>query len=189
MCDKSLPLWNIESEESLLKTPIFEIFKVRARSQLHKEKAGDFAVARCPDWVNIIALTDDDEIVFVEQYRHGTSNLTLEIPGGMVDPGEGMIEAGMRELAEETGFTGEGAELIGVVTPNPAFQTNRCGTVLVHGVRKTQELNLDPNEEIRVVMLSRDEISTRIARGDVHHALVVAAFHHLSIWDSLRRSR
>ena len=188
MSDESLPCWHVEFEESVLKTPIFEIFRVGARSALSAEKAGEFAVARCPDWVNVVAVTDDEEIVFVEQYRHGCRSLTLEIPGGMVDAGEDMVTAGLRELAEETGFTGEGAELIGVVMPNPAFQTNRCGTVLVRGVRRTQEPNLDPMEEIRVLTFSREEISTRISKGEIHHALVVAAFHHLTAWEALRRS-
>jgi 8-oxo-dGTP pyrophosphatase MutT (NUDIX family) len=181
MSENSLPPWKVEAEHSLLETPIFEIMAVRARSGLDPDKAGDFAVARCPDWVNIIALTDNDEVVLVEQHRHGLGDITLEIPGGMVDGDEGFLAAGLRELAEETGYTGSGAELIGVVTPNPAFQTNRCGTVLVRGVSLTQSQDPDPMEEIRVHTLPLDEIPEAIRSGRIHHALVVCAFHHLRL--------
>ena len=175
--------WTVEEERSLLKTPIFEIMGVRSRSSLLEEKVGNFAVARCPDWGNVIALTDRDEVVLVEQHRHGVCDITVEIPGGMVDPGEDFVAAGMRELAEETGYTGLGAELIGVVTPNPAFQTNRCGTVLVRGVERTRDPDLDPMEEIRVQTVPLSEMSEAIRSGKVHHALVVCAFHHLFLLD------
>ena len=66
-----------------------------------------------------------------EQYR-----VTLETPGGMVDPGESFIAAGARELLEETGYAGDPAEQLGVVTPNPALQNNRCGTLLIRNARR-----------------------------------------------------
>jgi 8-oxo-dGTP pyrophosphatase MutT (NUDIX family) len=117
----------------------------------------------------------------VEQYRHGTQSITLEIPGGMVDPGEDMTVAGVRELREETGFIGDNAELIGVVEPNPAFQNNRCGTLLVRGVRQVAAQDLDPNEEIRVRLEPLERIPELIRSGAITHSLVVAAFHHLSL--------
>lgn len=183
MSQDKLPPWIVESEQSLLKTKIFEIYGVRARSGQQADKVGDFAVAKCPNWVNVIALTDTNEVVLVEQHRHGVGEVTLEIPGGMVDAGETFLQAGLRELVEETGFTGHDAELIGVVTPNPAFQTNRCGTILVRGAQRTEEMNLDPMEEIKVHTMPLAEMSQAIRTGLIHHALVVCAFHHLALWD------
>jgi 8-oxo-dGTP pyrophosphatase MutT (NUDIX family) len=87
----------------------------------------------------------------------------------------------VRELREETGFIGDNAELIGVVEPNPAFQNNRCGTLLVRGVRQVAAQDLDPNEEIRVRLEPLERIPELIRSGAITHSLVVAAFHHLSL--------
>ncbi len=177
----SPPPWTVEDETPLGDFRIFSLDRVRARSALRPQHQSDFIVLRAPHWVNVIALTDADEVVLVEQYRHGTRSLTLEIPGGMVDAGESFLEAGLRELLEETGFGGGTAELIGVVDPNPAFQTNRCGTVLVRGVTRLAEQDLDPNEEISVRLEPLSAIPALIRGGEISHALVVVAFHHLSL--------
>lgn len=175
------PPWTVEEETPLGDFRIFSLDRVRSRSALRPGHASDFIVLRAPDWVNVVALTDADEVVLVEQYRHGTRSLTLEIPGGMVDPGESFLEAGLRELLEETGFGGGTAEVIGVVEPNPAFQTNRCGTVLVRGVTRMGAQDLDPNEEISVRLEPLAAIPELIRGGAISHALVVVAFHHLSL--------
>jgi len=140
-----------------------------------------FVVVSAPDWVNVVAITADDEVVLVRQYRFGTREMTLEIPGGAVDPGEAFEEAGLRELREETGFAGDDHRLIGVVTPNPAFLDNRCGTLLVTNARKVAEPEPDGTEDIEVVLAPRCEIQAMIARGEIDHALVVAAFHWLDL--------
>lgn len=177
----SVPPWTVESETPVADHRIFQISRVRAQSALRPGHASDFVVLHAPHWVNVIALTDYDHVVFVEQYRHGTRAITLEIPGGMVDPGEGFVEAGLRELAEETGYGGGHASQIGVVEPNPAFQTNRCGTVLVRGVSLQGAQELDPNEEIRVRLEPLSAVPELIRSGAITHALVVAAFHHLTL--------
>lgn len=181
MSQEPLPPWSIEGERPLLTTRIFDVVGVTARSGLRPERCSEFVVVRPPDWVNVIALTQANEVVLIDQYRHGTAALTLEIPGGMVDPGEDLVAAGVRELAEETGYTGDSAELIGCVTPNPAFQSNRCGTVLVRGARLTQGQDLDTNEEIRVLTAPLSAIDDAIREGRIHHALVICAFHHLAL--------
>ena len=129
----------------------------------------------------MIALTPKQEVVFVRQYRHGTRSLTLEIPGGMCDSGESFVEAGARELLEETGFKGDSVELIGVVEPNPAFQNNKCGTILIHNAEHTQEQDLDPMEEIEILTIPLSQIDDLIRRGEITHSLVVAAFLHLKL--------
>lgn len=159
----------------------FRVFRV-ARHEARHPRTGDtrtFSVIESPDWVNVVALTDDDEIVLVRQYRHGIGRQTLEIPGGMIDPHETPEEAARRELREETGYAAERWERIGVVQPNPAIQTNRCYTLLGTGARKVGEMELDPGEVIEVETRGIAEIHEMVARGEITHALVVAAFYHL----------
>jgi ADP-ribose pyrophosphatase len=173
--------WVVEGERTVAETRIGAMRVRRSRSTLRPDRSGDFVAFDFPDWVNVIAFTDAGEVVLVEQWRHGTQEPTLEVPGGMVDPGEDMVAAALRELREETGYAGEGAQLIGVVTPNPALQTNRCGTVVVRGCRLVGAPEPDPNEEIVVSTASLDEVHAMLRDGRIHHALVVAAFLHLSL--------
>jgi ADP-ribose pyrophosphatase len=164
--------WTVESRTLVDDHRIFRLHRDRARSTARPEQAGDFVVLAVPDWVNVVALTPDEQVVVIEQYRHGTRSITLEIPGGMVDPGETMVAAGLRELAEETGYAGDSVELIGVVEPNPAFQDN---------ARPVGAQDLDPNEEIAVRLVPLADIPGLIRSGAITHALVVAAFHHLTL--------
>lgn len=140
-----------------------------------------FSLIDCPDWVNVLALTADAQVVMLRQYRPGTDRVGLEIPGGMIDPGEDPLAAGLRELAEETGYTGGVAELIGSVAPNPAIQNNRLHTVLVRGVEKTHEPTPDEGEVLEIHTQPLASVYAAIKRGEIEHALVVVAFMHLKV--------
>ena len=177
--------WSILSESELTRTPIFSLHQMEASSPLNPEKRGMFVYLDVPSWINIIAITPEKEVIFVRQYRHGNRSVTLEIPGGMCEEGESFIEAGARELIEETGYRGDRVELIGVVDPNPAFQNNRCGTILVHNAVKVKEQELDPMEEIEIALIPLAEIDDLIRSGQVSHSLVVAAFFHLKLHSTL----
>jgi 8-oxo-dGTP pyrophosphatase MutT (NUDIX family) len=170
--------WITESESPLLETRILSLRRRRARSASDPAKAGDFVVVSAADWVNVVAVTAAGAVVLVEQFRHGSGAVTVEIPGGMVDPGEDFVAAGLRELAEETGYGGGEARLIGVVEPNPAFQTNRCGTLLVTGVTLQGAPHMDGTEEIAVREVPAADLPGLVARGEITHALVVAALFH-----------
>jgi ADP-ribose pyrophosphatase len=143
---------------------------------------GDFVYLRSPGWVNVIAITEAGELVFVEQFRHGSQEVTIEIPGGMVDPGEDYVTAGTRELLEETGYAGDPAVLIGEVSPNPAIQDNRCGTVLILNAQKVSSQATDSHEEIHVSRWHERELPGLVRSKLITHALVIAAFHHLHLW-------
>lgn len=143
----------------------------------------DFFVIDCVDWVNVIALTPDRQVVMVEQYRHGSNTVEFEIPGGMMDPHDGSpVRAGVRELREETGYEGENARLIGDVFPNPAIQSNRCYTVLVENCRCAHPIELDHGEDLVTRLVPAAELPGLVARGQIRHSLVVAAIYYFDLW-------
>lgn len=158
----------------------YRVFKVRINRAVspRTSRAADFYTIESNSWVNVIPLTSDNRVVMIRQYRHGSREVTLEIPGGLVDEGDPR-RAAIRELEEETGFSGPDAVLLGTVNPNPAIFNNLCYTYLVRNALKTGEMSLDANEDIDVVLIPLSEIPGRIADGTISHALVVVAFHYL----------
>ena len=178
----SLEPWDQIEEELLVDMRIFQLKKLSARSP-RTGRVRDLARIHSGDWVNIVPLTRERDVVMVRQYRHGTDEITLEIPGGLVDPGESPIDAAVRETREETGYTGDAAIELGWVEPNPAFLNNRCFTFFIDNCRRTHQLALDDGEDIEVVTIPLREIPGRIAEGAIRHALVVCGFQ----WLQMRR--
>jgi 8-oxo-dGTP pyrophosphatase MutT (NUDIX family) len=159
--------------------PSYRIFSLRvdrARAP-HTGKEHEFCVVEAPNWVNIIPLTADNQVVMVKQFRHGIKEVTLEIPGGMIENGDSPEEAALRELFEETGYKAEGATLLGVVHPNPAFLTNECYTFFVENVQKIEGGgNPDDAEDIEVELVPLKKIPELIKNGTITNSLVVTAF-------------
>jgi ADP-ribose pyrophosphatase len=170
--------WTITSQNAPIDFKIFSAYQHHA-SHDASAREGHFTVIDSPDWVNIIALTADEHVVFVRQYRHGTGQVTLELPGGMVDPGEDFRQAGARELREETGYCAHITELLGIVDPNPAFMNNRCGLIVARNVYLDGPQDLDCNEVIEVVTHPLCHIRELIVSGQITHSLVVSAFYFL----------
>lgn len=166
----------------LLKTAITEtnrVFSVRRDTALSPVtgKEHDFHVIEAPDWVNVVAVTPKDEIVLIKQYRHGIRRVTIEIPGGMIDPGETPLEAAKRELLEETGYEAGGWEEIGKVVPNPAIQDNRCYTYLATSADKVKEPEFDNTEDIETYTVAGGDIINMVKDGQITHSLVLDAFY------------
>lgn len=130
----------------------------------------------CSDWVNVIAVTPDDQLVLVRQYRFGTESTTLEIPGGMVEPGEDPAAAAARELEEETGYAPGRVVALGGVHPNPAIQPNQCFSYLALDCVKRHAGKQDEGEDIAVELHPRADVPRLILEGHITHSLVVVAF-------------
>jgi ADP-ribose pyrophosphatase len=156
----------------------YRIFRVRVENALSPRTGAvsEFYTLDCGSWVNVVPITPSGEVVLIRQYRHGTHQVHLEIPGGLVDEAD-PEKAAVRELAEETGYEGTPVTFLGSVSPNPALFNNRCYTYLVENVRKTRPVSLDPNEDIEIELVPLVRIPSLIAEGHIDHALVVTAFH------------
>jgi ADP-ribose pyrophosphatase len=161
----------------------YVIFRTRFHRSRHPTTGAErrFTVLELPDWVNVIALTPDDRVVLIRQYRHGTGRVTLEIPGGMVDAGEDDAAAAARELREETGYVASRWVRLGVTEPNPAIQPNRLWTWLALDAAVAADVALDPGEVIDVETAPLADVGAMLRDGRIGHALVVAAFAHLML--------
>ncbi len=163
---------------------VFQVRQDRSRSPRSGEEH-TFYVIESGDWVNIIPVTPEGQLVFIKQYRHGAAEVTLEVPGGMVDDGETAAGAARREMREETGYDTEQIVYLGGVAPNPALQNNVCHSYLALDARPDGTQRLDGTEDIEVLLVDPADVPTLIVNGQITHALVVAAFY---FFDQYRRT-
>jgi ADP-ribose pyrophosphatase len=157
----------------------FRVFSIRTDTAISPRTGmtHDFYIIESRDWINVIPLTADHRVVMVRQYRHGSREITLEIPGGLLDPGDTPEEAAARELLEETGYQAEEYTEIGVSNPNPAIFNNRCYTYTAQHLKKVSDPRLDQAEDIEVVLVPLSEIPGLIRNGEIDHAIVISAFY------------
>lgn len=162
----------------------FRIFRVRSdlKRSPRTGREHDFFVLEAPDWVNVIAVTPDDRLVMVEQYRHGTNAVELEVPGGVMDATDASpLETAVRELREETGYAGGVPRLLGGIAANPAILSNTCHTVLVPGCAPGQGVQFDPGEDLVTRLVPLADVPGLIAAGRIRHSLVVVAWYHYEL--------
>jgi 8-oxo-dGTP pyrophosphatase MutT (NUDIX family) len=178
--------WRTTSEKTIYKTNIFSLEELE-RTEDVSGKTGTFYVVNAPSWVMVIAITKDGKFVLVDQFRHGTSEMELELTAGDIEPGEDPSACALRELKEETGYIASETsiiECIGTVKPNPAFLNNTCYTYLITDVVDSGKQSFDEHERINVLLASEDEIVAMIRSGRIDHALVLDAY----LWYKLRNS-
>ena len=162
----------------------FRIFRIRSDIKVSPRtgQPHDFFVIEAANWVNVIASTPNQELFMVEQFRHGTNSVELEIPGGMIDPEDpSPISAGVRELREETGYEGENSEVIGEIHANPAIMNNTCLTIQVENCRLTHSTVFDHGEDLVTRIVPIEQIPSLVASGQIRHSLVVAALYHFAL--------
>lgn len=184
----------IKPWKKLSSTPIgnFRIFTIRSDRKISPRTGSehDFFIIESVNWVNVIATTADNQLVMVEQYRHGSETVELEVPGGMMDPSDaGPVETGLRELREETGYIGSSARIIGQIYSNPAILNNITYTLLVENCELRHEAAPDGAEDLRTRLVPMDEIPELIRAGRIGHALVVVALYHHQLSQSGQKHR
>ena len=163
----------------------FRIFKIRSDTCVNPRtgKEHDFYVLDSVNWVNVIAVTPDQQLVMVQQYRHGSGTVELEIPGGMMDPHEtDPVATAVRELREETGYAGELARLLGKIQSNPAILSNQTFTVLIENCRLQHGVEFDSGEDLNTLLVPATEIPKLVAEEKIGHSLVVVALYYFDLW-------
>ena len=164
--------WKTSDSVELIKTRVYTVTEHEARLD---DKSGNFVVLNMPDWINIIAESEEGEVIVIYQYRHGLDTITLEIPGGVMDKGEDPLESAKRELLEETGYESNEWKLLGVTAVNPAIANNHTHLFFARNCKKIAEQDLDEHEDIEVKLITRDEFLDKIRNGEITHSLILAA--------------
>jgi len=130
-----------------------------------------FYVNEYPEWVNAFAVTDDNKVIMVKQYRHGISSIETELPGGVAEEGETPEQAVRREIKEETGYEFDSLEYLGKVCANPSTTNNFTHLFLARGGKKVTDQKLDESEEIEVLFLSLDEVKSLVRENKMMQSL------------------
>ncbi len=165
--------WKTLSSEYLFRRPWLTVRKDRLQlpdGRVHDE----YYVLEYPTWVNVIAITRDGRFVMVRQYRHGLDDIFTELVAGVAEEGEEPLQAGRRELMEETGYGNGWWELLTVICGNPGSTNNRTYCFIARDVEPVGERHLDATEDIEVCLLSRDEVYGMLLEDRVKQALMAA---------------
>ena len=168
------PGWELLKDKKLYETPIFSLHQLKLKP-VKDQSNHPYYVLNAPDWINVIPLTLENEIILVEQYRVGIDETTLELPGGMVDSGENPLEACKRELLEETGYISDEWETLGKTSSNPAILNNFTHLFVASNCDFTGSNHPDGSEDIKVHKMPLKQFLSLVNDGTVHHAIVLAA--------------
>lgn len=184
--------WRLIEKESLRE---FRVVSVQEHVYEHVPtgRQKGYVVCDSADWVFVIPVTPENEVVFIRQFRHGRGEVVLEIPGGVMDPGETPEFTGIRELKEETGYVAESVEMFGPLLPNPGLNTANFHIALARNCRPSSPATPEPFEEIEIELRPLESVAEMISNGELTHALCIAAFavtqaHRVHAKQSLQQS-
>ena len=170
--------WPVISRKQIGNFGLFSLAQKKVRSPRTGE-IREVQALQFPDWVLILALTPQEKVVMVRQYRHGIEQVCLELPGGLVDPGDDSPElSAQRELLEETGYQADEITLLGECSPQPAILSNNCFFYLAQNVVRVQTQNLDAGEDIEILEIPLKDIPAKIRNEEINHGMVLLAFFY-----------
>lgn len=170
---KDIEKWTLLDSEYLIRRPWLTARRDRVRLPNGKVM-DDYYVLEYPDWVNVIAITKDGDLILERQYRHAQQLVGYEIPAGVVEDGEKPVEAAKRELLEETGYTGGDWRHFMTISPNAGACTNHSHTFIATGVEKTDTQHLEQTEDIAVIPLSHEQVFQLLQDNQFHQAMMAA---------------
>jgi 8-oxo-dGTP pyrophosphatase MutT (NUDIX family) len=134
-----------------------------------------FHLIKAPSWTAVLCVTEDDDVVLVRQYRHGIAGESLELPAGVIEPSEPLLDCAKRELLEETGYAAERWVKLVSFSTEPSRHTTRAHFFCATGARRVAELSLDESEQVEVVLVPKRELLPLIERGEIVHGIHVGA--------------
>ncbi len=169
--------WTPLSRKTVFSTRVFDVDEITSRSPEGEERL--FLSLEASDWVIVVPVLRDeakgDSFVMVRQWRHGAGEMSLEFPGGVMNPGEAPDDAARRELLEETGYAAGSLEHACSLSPNPAIMGNRCHIFVAGGLSDTGAPAPDDDEYIGVETVPADEAIEQMGRPPYIHALMQSA--------------
>jgi 8-oxo-dGTP pyrophosphatase MutT (NUDIX family) len=172
--------WRELERQTVADCGIFEVERSIAASPVDGQPR-TFHRIHSVNWAQIVPVTADGRVVLVRQYRHGDRRVTIEIPGGLIDPGEDPATAALRECLEETGYRARVAESLGVIAPNPALFANKLHAFYAHDVEPERAVQNTGSEITEVVLAPLTDVEEMLIAGEIDHALVVG-----TLWRYLR---
>ena len=166
--------WKLKKSKQVFTSSPFDVLE---KIYINPENRKEFTthILDVPNWVNIIGINEEGNVLLIKQYRFGTDQIELEIPGGYIESGELPKDAAKREFKEETGYTIKNIKQLGVLNANPAIMNNKCFTFLAE-LSEKGDVEFDPNEIIETEFATPNQIKKYLKEGKITNAYVIGAF-------------